>query len=369
MQRILLILEKTANLRFLKKLLQEKGYEVLGYEDEESLKLDVDLCIVDSFAIRKIQNKVQQLRKELEPVFLPFVLLTSEERVTLLSDDLQNTVDEVVLTPIKKKELLVRIKTLLRSRCLSLELRAKNEKLQELTIIKNRFFSIAAHDLRNPLNVIYGSTQLLETYSEALSKEKKQELIGRVKQAIKNMNILIEDTLIMTKAEEGKLELNLSLINLEDFCQNLAREFELIYRERQIDVTANYSIPESNEDAKLTPMDPKIIRHILGNLLSNALKYSTQKDPVKLEFNCQSDEVTFIVEDKGIGIPQSNLNNLFKPFSRASNVGAISGSGLGLSIVKQCVDLFGGTIEVTSEVGVGTTFIINLPITRKNYNC
>jgi len=362
MHRILLILEATQNLRFLKQLLINEGYEVLSYENEESLKLDFDLCIVDGFAIKKIKKQVQQLRRELEPVFLPFVLLTSEQRVSLLSDSLQITVDEVILTPIKKKELLVRIKSLLRSRSLSIDIEAKNRKLKELTVIKNRFFSIAAHDLRNPLGVISGSAQMLETYSESLTPEKKQEILERMKKAVTNMTLLLEDTLIMTKAEEGRLELNLSLVNLDELCENLAREFELIYRERQINLIKNYSLPESSEGKKLIPMDGKLLRHIFGNLLSNALKYSTQKAPVKLEFNCQSDRVTFIVEDKGIGIPESNLATLFEPFSRASNVGAISGSGLGLSIVKQCVDLFGGTIEVESEVGVGTTFTVQLPI-------
>ena len=356
MQRILLILESKSNRIFLATLLS-KNYEVLLYENEDSLQQKFDLCITEGLALKKIQAQVRQLREKLEPVFLPFVLLTTDQKVSLLRDDLHNTVDEVILAPIKKKELLVRVKSLLRTRRLSLDIDAKNRKLIELTIMKNRFISMAAHDLRNPLGVISGSIQMLETYEDKLTSDKKEELLSRMKTSVKNMNALLEDTLTFTKAEEGKLEFNPSLVNLNEFCQNLISDFQVIYSDRQIDFVNT----SSRENPKLLSMDAKLLRHILGNLLSNSLKYSTQKAPVKFELNCQSDAATFIIEDKGIGIPEEKLDQLFEPFNRANNVGAISGSGLGLSIVKQCVDLSGGTIEVKSEVEVLTTFTVQLP--------
>lgn len=364
MDRVLLMLESTQNLQILRKLLARK-YEVLLYQSDRSIIEKFDVCITDGFTLKKNQPQVQKLRGDLEPVFLPFVLLTPRQKVSLLSDDLRNTVDEVIITPIEKMELVVRLESLLRSRQLSLQLEANNQKLTKLYGMKNRFISIAAHDLRNPLNVISGSIQILQTYNDKLPAEKKEELLDRMKISIKNINNLLEDTLLITKAEEGKLELNISPINLEKFCQILVYEFELSNSDRQINFI-NATIVEGIDGAKVVPMDEKILRHILGNLLSNALKYSDRETVVKFELIYDKDRVSFIIEDTGIGIPPEKLSQLFEPFHRASNVGGVSGSGLGLSIVKQCVDLYGGTIEVKSEVGVGTTFIVSLPIIFKN---
>ncbi len=365
MQRILLILESSENRDFLQQLLAPK-YEVLLFPNDASFEQDFDLAITDSFTLTQKQVLIQQLKAKLEPIFLPFLLLTSRENVSLLSDDLQNTVDEVIITPVEKMELLVRIKSLLRSRHLSLELQAQNQKLRENSAMKNRFISIVAHDLRNPLSVISGSIQLLEKYSDKLPLEKKQELFDRIKASIKNMDSLLEDTWVIAQTEEGKLELNVSLINIEKFCLVLLSEFKLSYSDRQIDFTKTSTITETIDYAEIMPRDEKILRHILGNLLSNALKYSPQETLVTLELTYNSDRVTFIIKDNGIGIPKEKLSQLFEPFNRANNVGGISGSGLGLSIVKQCVDLYGGTIEVKSEVSLGTTFIVKLPIIKTN---
>ena len=108
-------------------------------------------------------------------------------------------------------------------------------------------------------------------------------------------------------------------------------------------------------------MDEKLLRHILSNLLSNAIKYSPSGGTVHFDLVCE-EEVIFRVQDEGIGIPEADRANLFDSFHRASNVGTISGTGLGLAIVKKSVDLHGGTIAVNSEVGVGTTFIVTIPL-------
>jgi signal transduction histidine kinase len=109
-------------------------------------------------------------------------------------------------------------------------------------------------------------------------------------------------------------------------------------------------------------MDEKLLRSILGNLLSNAIKYSPQGSTVQLRLTCQENQAVFQVQDQGIGIPNADKQRLFESFHRASNVGTVSGTGLGLTIVKNCVDLHGGAIDVESEVGRGTTFTVTLPM-------
>jgi signal transduction histidine kinase len=110
-------------------------------------------------------------------------------------------------------------------------------------------------------------------------------------------------------------------------------------------------------------LDEKLLQHILLNLLTNAVKYSPQEGEVRFELWEQGESLYFRISDQGIGIPQDELERLFEPFHRAKNVGDISGTGLGMAIAKESVDRHGGTIECQSEIGVGTTVTVTLPLT------
>jgi signal transduction histidine kinase len=108
-------------------------------------------------------------------------------------------------------------------------------------------------------------------------------------------------------------------------------------------------------------LDEKLVRHTLTNLLTNALKYSPAPAPVDFEVEGSREAVTFLVRDRGIGVPADDQPRLFESFHRARNVGNVEGTGLGLTIVKQCVELHGGTVDFESRAGEGTTFIVCLP--------
>lgn len=108
-------------------------------------------------------------------------------------------------------------------------------------------------------------------------------------------------------------------------------------------------------------LDAKLLRQILTNLISNAIKYSPKGGTVSLQLACEENNIIFSCSDEGIGIPSEDLQNLFESFTRASNVDTIAGIGLGLSIVKKCVDLHRGQLTVESEVGIGTKFTIRMP--------
>ena len=171
------------------------------------------------------------------------------------------------------------------------------------------------------------------------------------------MTRLLNDVLLVGKAEAGKLEYNPTLVDLVRFCDDLVGEIQL--------TTGNHKIAFCNQgQCSNVYMDEKLLRHILSNLLSNAIKYSPQGGTVHFDLVCDRVAATFKVRDEGIGIPEADQANLFDSFYRASNVGTISGTGLGLAIVKKSVDSHGGTIAVNSEVGVGTTFIVTIPLTN-----
>lgn len=228
-------------------------------------------------------------------------------------------------------------------------------KEQELHELKSRFISMTSHEFRTPLTTIFSSTELLEDYGDKLTQEKKGKHLQRIKIAVKYMTGLLNDVLLISKAEAGKLQCNLAPLNIVQFCQELVEEVKLI--------AENHTIVFQTQGEYINAqMDEKLLRHIFSNLLSNAVKYSPQGGTVSFELISKHKEAIFRVQDQGIGIPIAEQAQLFNSFHRASNVGTISGTGLGLAIVKKSVDLHGGEIIVDSQVGVGTTFTVKLPL-------
>ncbi|PSB59879.1 hybrid sensor histidine kinase/response regulator, partial [Chroococcidiopsis cubana CCALA 043] len=238
------------------------------------------------------------------------------------------------------------------------EMRNALEKERELNELKSRFVSMVSHEFRNPLNLISGTAQLLVRSNNKLSEPKKQELLQRQQAAVNRLIELLDDVLTLGRAEVGKLEFNPIELELEAFCRQLVAEMQLTAKEAHAIALVS---PGKRFTAKV---DKKLLQQILTNLLSNAIKYSPQGGDITLELTCQKNEAIFRVKDEGIGIPPKDLQRLFESFHRASNVGGIPGTGLGLAVVKQAVELHQGAIAVESEEEVGTTFTVTLPMDR-----
>lgn len=230
---------------------------------------------------------------------------------------------------------------------------------KELSQLKSHFISMASHEFRTPLTTILTFSELLDQYSHKWSEEKKKEYLQRIQTAVKHMTRLLNDVLVLNQVESGKLELNPAPLNLEKFCRHLVEELQLGL---DAQYSINFCIHGSCPD--LVSLDEKLLQQIFTNLLSNAVKYSPQSGDIQFELSCQDREVVFLVKDLGIGIPPQDQQHLFEPFHRAKNVSKIPGTGLGLSIVKKCVELHNGQIRFDSQVGVGTTFIVILPLHR-----
>ncbi len=242
------------------------------------------------------------------------------------------------------------------------------QKERELNELKSRFISISSHEFRTPLTTISSSAELLERYRDRYSEEKQLTHLHRIKIAVGQMTQLLDDVLLVGKAEAGKLEFNPEPLDLVSFCRNLLAELQLS-DQNQHKITFTYqgictlTIQGTNQSNDVLPiLDEKLLRHLLGNLLSNAIKYSPSGGAVQLNLTCFDNQAIFKIQDSGIGIPPEDVPFLFETFHRAINVGTIQGTGLGLAIVKQCVDLHRGEITVESVVGKGTTFTIKLPL-------
>jgi signal transduction histidine kinase len=238
-------------------------------------------------------------------------------------------------------------------------IRVALEKERELSELKSRFWAMAAHQFRNPLTVISSSAQLLEQRSHELPEQKKREYFYHIQTAVQFMDQLLNDVFAVVRAEGGKLEFNPKPLDLVKFCGDLVEEL-------QFTVNPAHNIIFVNHD--LCPdacLDEKLLRYTLSNLLSNAIKYSPQGGNVYFELSCPNGKAVFQIKDTGIGIPLADQAHLFEAFHRAENVGNIPGTGLGLTMVKKCLDLHGGQIMVDSLVGVGTTFTVTLPLNSR----
>ena len=239
------------------------------------------------------------------------------------------------------------------------EMRRALEKEKELNIIKSNFISMASHDFRTPLTAIYSSAELLENHGHRWDDERKQKIYQRIYTSVKSITELLDEVLYITKSEAGKLEFNPAPLDLTEFCVGLIEEIQL-----------DSSIAEYYFDLTFPPTpkqvwaDQKLLRKILANLLTNAVKYSPPGSTVHFELAYREEEVVIIIKDEGIGIPEEGLNHLYEVFYRATNVANIKGTGLGLVIVKKSLEAHSGKIEIESKVGSGTCCTVTIPLVQ-----
>lgn len=359
MNQILLLLDRQENCPLLADWL-EMHYQVLLATSDQELTQPFDLCILDGSAFSRLRQQVQARKATEQPVLLPFLLIVPNPEVGMTTQDLQQSVDELLTLPIEKVELHSRVEALLRSRRLSMELsNAKQELLQkdqEFNELKSQFVSMVSHELRNPLTAILMSADLLKHYSHIATEEKKSQYLDRIEGAAQQMTHLLEDLLIIGRAEAGQLEFNPESLDIEKFCYKLVEDLKLgVGNQHAIAFSTQGSFP-------IVCMDENLLQPIVTNLLSNAIKYSPQGSNIKFDLICQDSVAIFQIQDEGIGITPEDQQQLYTSFHRGRNVGKVPGTGLGLAIVKNAVDLHGGQITFESQVGLGTTVRVQIPL-------
>ena len=230
-------------------------------------------------------------------------------------------------------------------------------KERELNELKSRILATISHEYRTPLTTILSSTDLLAQYSSGWAEERKQKHYHRIQSAVEYLTRLVNDVLFVNHAEIGSLEFNPVALNVEQITRNLVESYSTTTKHRIIFKCTGVSTP--------VLLDEELLHSMLENLLSNALKYSPDGSIVQVELFFQSHAIIFRISDQGIGILPNERSQIFNAFFRGNNVGTTPGVGLGLLIVKECVDLHGGEIIVESELRVGTCFTITLPLVHK----
>lgn len=318
------------------RIIDEEGNTRWISHSAKRLKLQDNLWVVQN-TIRNITERKtteEELKRHREHL---------EELVESRTEELDALNRELVTQIIKKQET-------------ELLLQASLEKEKELNKLKSRFISTASHEFKTPLTTVLSSVELIQRYGKNWDDEKREIHLDRIKSAVVYLTNLINEVLFVSRADSGRLEFNPSITNLHSLCQQVIEEGRL-YGGDNHNFVFNYA-----GENKFFNLDSKHVYTILQNLVSNAVKYSPHGGAVELSVRQEGNAILFFVRDEGIGVPENEQYNLFQPFHRCENVGTISGTGLGLTIVKNAVDLHKGKISIHSKPGKGATFIVEIPV-------
>ncbi len=230
------------------------------------------------------------------------------------------------------------------------------EKEREYHDLKTRFITTASHEFRTPLSTILLSAETLQNRYELMDDEKKNDYFTRIYRSVDRMKNLLGDVLTLEKMSSQAVQASYQEINLEQFFKEVIDEHMVqLENIHHIDLQISRNTPENIES------DPKLLRNIISNLLTNARKYSDENKPIQIKVNTIQNNIRITIKDEGIGIPPDDRDYIFNSFHRGKNIGNISGTGLGLAIVKNSVDLLKGSIQVESRESQGSTFKVVIP--------
>lgn len=330
-----------------------KNLEYIFAEGQELFKLGISSeQLVGKKYLERLPNKIaQEIKPKLKDVFNgnenSFDLETDNQIYHIKAVPLVFGVDKCV------EQILVVEQNVTNERMAEKKIKDTLKKEKELGELKSRFVSMASHEFRTPLSTVLSSASLIDKYQEKGNSEKIKRHIGKIKNSVKNLTHILNDILSLTKLEEGHVEVNFSDFNLKSSTLTIIENISGLLKDKQ-KVILDYHGDEQCYH------DEKIINLILTNLLSNALKYS--HDTVKLILKKDKTKLSGTIIDKGIGIPEEDQKKLFQRFYRAQNSTNIQGTGLGLNIVKNYLDILGGEIQLKSKVDEGTTVNFYIPL-------
>ncbi len=329
--------------------------QVFGYEPNEMIgKHPNDIIALDdesrAIAIHNL-NEVLTLKEPRK--FIRRIITKNGERKFI----------EVWIQPIIKNDTLIALQAASRDvterEKLLVELEHSLAKEKELNELRSMFVSTASHQFRTPLTVIQSGVEIMELYLEDLPKEKQkpfQRQFTKIQEEIERLHYLMSDILLLGRANAARTPFNPKSTDLTRFCADIIEnKYNNRYaKERRVILSVKGEVEK-------TDIDQSLMGHAIENIISNAYKYSTEGN-LDLEIDFRDTVVQIAISDKGIGIPDEDLKNLFQPFYRATNTEEIEGTGLGLAIVKEFVDKHKGKIFVTSILNKGTTVSVILPI-------
>ena len=345
MSRILLHLDHRRNTSLLADLLARR-HEAIVSNSHSMLDEEFDLCVLDHFALNRIGNKLRSRKEAEKSAFLPFLLITSRDNVGKLAQHLWKGLDEVIVSPVQKIEVLARVESLLNARRLSLELKRRNENLEA-------FINSMTHDLRAPLRTISGFADALsEDYLDCLD-ETGRDYVRRIRSSTGDMWRLIDALVEFSRLNRN--EPVLRTVKPEKLIVEAVASLKerLEAKDAQIEIVGECAAVKA---------DPALLRTAIDNILSNAIKYVAPGTLPKVTIHCSALHGLCRIEfrDNGIGIAPENRERIFTPFVRLHGIEEYPGLGLGLPSASKVLDMMSGRLQLDSSSEHGSTFSIEL---------
>ena len=340
----------------------QSSEKITGFTKEEVLGQDLVATYINSNYQKSVKKVLDNAQRGVETANFEFPLYAKDgKRIMILlnSSTRRNSDGKIIgmlgvgqdITILNEYKKNLESKVEYRTQ----ELQESLEREKELGQLKTSFVSMASHEFRTPLTSIKAISDIILRYSNKLSQESINARLEKIKKEVDDMTIMLDDILIIGKSEAQKLAFNPDIEDIVFLIRQIITEY-------QFSDTTNrqliYDIPNS---IIMINVDKKWIKHIIINLISNAEKYSNKNTPIKISIHQNQSNISFSFQDYGIGISKQDIKKLFEPFHRGSNAQNIPGTGLGLSVLQQAVDLHNGKIEVESNLGKGSKFKIILP--------
>lgn len=306
-------------------------------------ELFVIAFIVDITRRKEIEASMLKQQKELQKI---------SSEIRKLNAELEAKVEERTIILREALQKLEQSQT---------ELSEALDKERQLNEIKSRFVSMASHEFRTPLSTVLSSASLLSKYTGGDDQVKRDRHIDKIKNSVKHLNDILEDFLSLGKLDEGKVVTHSSAFDLKEFMEDTAEEVKGLLKPGQ-------QIKYCHKGPVNVMADKKLLKNILFNLISNAIKFSGADTDIELGSETGPGGFTVRVQDHGIGISEMDQEHLFSSFFRAANAINIQGTGLGLHLVKRYSDLMGGQLNLESELNKGTLITIFIPSNKEHEN-
>jgi len=354
--RILIADDIPKNIQIVANILQEEGYQMaFAQNGQAALKqartntydlilLDIMMPEMDGFEV------CRELKRGSSTKDIPVIFLTAKTDIESTVKGLEMGAVDYVTKPFNGTELLARVKT-------HLELKHSREELKELNAAKDKFFSIIAHDLKNPLGAFKNITELLSESFNQASHERKQSLIKKMKRSATHLYDLLENLLQWARSQTGKISFTPEKTDLYTLVNNALFVHTMNAEKKNIQLTSDIS-----RDTCVY-VDRSMIDTVFRNLITNAIKFTPEGGAVRVFSRDDGAFIEVAVEDTGVGIAEAYVPNLFRIDVHCSTLGTAQekGTGLGLILCKEFIERNKGSIRVESREGEGTTFLITIP--------
>jgi two-component system, sensor histidine kinase and response regulator len=346
-----------------------EGYEAIGAADgvegvnaavlhqPDLIVCDINMPRLDGYGVLIDVQANSTMR------LTPFIFLTARTGLSEIRKGMQLGADDYLTKPFDRLDLLRAIQTRLDRKA---EQDHENQQLNELfremltrertqRLLQAKLVTLFSHDFRDSLGTIQLANNLLRDFVQDEDTSRSVEYLARIEVYIGQLIQMLDDMVLLAQMETGKFVIKPIPVNVDPFLQHIVKEFRILHG------TTHKIVLESRFTGAVIA-DMRLLRQIATHLIANAIQYSHPGSVVRITLSSYEDRCILIVKDQGIGIPEADQPNLFDVFLCGSDVSNGSDAKLGLVIVKRAVDLHGGTITFESQIGIGTTFIVTLPL-------